>query len=326
MVKVSAVLERVAIVGAGSLGRRHLQGLVKSTRQILIYVVEPLEESRKAVEEFIASEGAASLPSISVHSCVEELSGDLDLVIVATTSSVRLQVIERLTSVCRVRYMVLEKFLFHDSQEYRQAESLIKEHGAIVWVNTPRRSFDIYRQLRDRTRNDRLVHFSADGGDWGLCGNSVHFVDLVQFLSGETELRRLHSRFDDLVLCSKRVGYIELAGELGGEVGSTTFSLRSIRDSVKPVTLTLQYEKSTIFLIEGFGTLWHVDSRGLEKKNFRIPYQSEITGVIADQVLATGTCDLTPYLDSMNAHLPLLNLFAHKAGEVFSSRSVCKVT
>ena len=323
---MSAVLERVAIIGAGQLGRRHLQGLVKSAMEILIHVVDPCEESRKAVEEFIASEGAASLPSISIHSCVEELSGDLGLVFIATSSSVRLQVIERLTSVCRVRYMVLEKFLFSDSQEYTQADSLIKQHGAIAWVNTSRRSFDIYRQLREQMSDDRLVHLSVDGGDWGLCCNAVHFVDLVQFLSGETELRRSYSRFDNIVLPSKRIGYIELTGELGGEVGSTTFNLRSIRDSVKPITLTLHYEKSTIFLIESLGSLWCLNSGGIAKKTFRIPYQSEMTGVIAGQVLTTGTCHLTSYSDSMDAHLPLLDLFAQKAGEVFGSRSIVRVT
>ncbi len=323
---MSGILKHAAIIGAGQLGRRHLQGLVKSKQNLLIYVVEPFLESRKAVEEFVASSDAAMLPQIQIHTSISELSGEMDFVVIATTASERLNAIEQITSVCKIRYMVLEKFLFNDSAEYPRAEELIRQHNISAWVNTPRRSFEVYRQLREQTSNDRLLHFSADGGDWGLCCNSVHFVDLAQYLSDGIELRALKSRFDEGVLPSKREGYVELTGELHGEVGSTSFCLRSIRGSAKPITLTLYYERQTVFIAEGLGTMWHVGLDRVHEKTFRIPYQSEITGLIADQLLATGTCDLALFLNSVAAHVPLLRIFAEQAGHADESHASCRIT
>lgn len=323
---MSATVNQVAIIGAGQLGRRHLQGLVKSSQQLSIHVVDPFEGSRHAVEGFVASMEPSTLPSIQVHSSVETLPVDLDLVIIATTANQRLEAIEKLTSKCNVRYLVLEKFLFNDSEDYARASSLITKYGIGAWVNTPRRFFNIYRQLREQTCDDRLLHFCADGGDWGLCCNSVHFVDLAQFLCGATELREMRSRFDVGVLSSKRDGYVELTGEVSGEVGSASFTLRSIRGSIKPITLTLHYEHQTLLVAEGAGKLWRIGQSQLETNTFRLPYQSEMTGVIADQLFTSGTCDLAPYADSVAAHLPLLRLFAQQAGQVTDSWSKCSIT
>lgn len=319
-------MNKVAIIGAGQLGRRHLQGIVKSTQHLSVHVVDPFEGSRKEVADFIASAEAGSLPPIQVHSSVDALPADLDLVVIATTANQRLAAVEELTSACNVKHMVLEKFLFNDSEEYPRASSLIAKQGISAWVNTPRRFFDIYRQLRAQTCDDRLVQFCVDGGDWGLCCNSVHFVDLAQFLCGATGLRALRTSFDTGVLSSKRDGYVELTGEVSGEIGSTSFTLRSIRGSSKPITLTLHYEHQTVFVAEGIGSLWRISQDLLETMTFRLPYQSEMTGVIADQLLTTGTCDLAPYADSVAAHLPLLRVFAQQAGQVTDSRSKCKIT
>ena len=323
---MSAILKHAAIIGAGQLGRRHLQGLAKSKQNLLIHVVDPFLGSRQAVEEFVASTDTVRLPQIKIHSSISELSGELDFVVIATTASERLNAIEQVTSFCKIRYLVLEKFLFNDSADYPKAEALIRQHNISAWVNTPRRSYEVYRQLQEQTSDDRLLHFSADGGDWGLCCNSVHFVDLVQYLSGGVELSALKSRFDEGVLPSKREGYVDLTGELSGEVGSATFSLRSIRGSAKPITLALYYERQTVFIAESFRTQWHVSLDRVQEKTFRMPYQSEMTGLIADQLLTTGTCELASFLNSVAAHVPLLHIFAKQAGHADESHATCRIT
>jgi predicted dehydrogenase len=319
-------MHRVAIVGAGQLGRRHLQGLLKSTQPLCVHVVDPSEASRRAVEEFTDSLDVRSPAPLHVHGTIDALPAELDVVVIATTANQRLDVMERLTRVCRVRHLVLEKFLFNDSEQYSRAASLIAANAVTAWVNTPRRHFGIYRDLRERTRDDRLLQFIVDGGDWGLCCNSVHFVDLLQFLTGATELRAMSARFDDGVLASKRDGYVELTGEIAGEVGSAGFTIRSVRGSTKAVTVAAHYERETVLVAEGAGILWRVGSGPVETTTFRLPYQSEMTGVIADQLLTSDTCDLTPFAESVAAHVPLLNLFALRAGTVTGTRAHCAIT
>lgn len=323
---MSAAMYQVAIIGAGQLGRRHLEGLVKSVNPISIYVVDPNELSRCAVEEYIASTTAGLIPNIKVYETVAELPSMLDLAIVATTSTQRLKAIEQLLCASKVRHLILEKFLFNDTDHYATAENLILNHGATAWVNTPRRHFNIYQELRKRNRDNKLLQFTVDGGDWGLCCNSVHFVDLAQFLTASTELEIIQTRFDDIVVKSKREGYVELTGEIVGNVGSTTLIVRSISGSTKPILIILHYDHQTILIDESASTLWYIRPGSVEKEVFNLPYQSEMTGTIADQLLMTATCDLTPYAESAAVHRTLLCTFADKAGIVNNSRAQCAIT
>lgn len=323
---MSRILHQVAIIGAGQLGRRHLQGLLKSKQPLSIHIVDPSDPSRRAVEDFLRSPEAGATPPVRVHATIEALPAELSLAVVATTAAQRLDAIGQLLRASRVRDLVLEKFLFNDSRQYAEAELLFGAYGCRTWVNTPRRHFDVYRQLRRQLDSDRLLQFTADGGDWGLCCNAVHFVDLAQFLAGASELRDLRPRFDAGVLPSKREGYVELTGEIEGMVGPTRFLVRSIRGSTKPITLTLHCERQTVFVAEGAGVLSRVGEGPLETEAFRLPYQSEMTGTIADQLLGTGTCDLTPYAESRAAHLPLLYAFAAQAGQLDGEHARCAIT
>ena len=80
---------RVAIVGAGNIGGRHLQALVRSERPLEVYVVDPspgvLRHAAARVDE------AASNEHVSVRYLGElsKLPSTLDVAIVATTSKER---------------------------------------------------------------------------------------------------------------------------------------------------------------------------------------------------------------------------------------------
>ena len=51
-------------------------------------------------------------------------------------------------------------------------------------VDTARRAFPIYQQIRDYFADDPIVHMDVRGGDWGLACNAIHFLDLLSFLAG----------------------------------------------------------------------------------------------------------------------------------------------
>jgi hypothetical protein len=133
-------------------------------------------------------------------------------------------------------------------------------------------------------------------------------------------------RFDDAVIKSKREGYVELTGEIVANLGNATFIARSIQASTKPITITLHYDHQTVLIDESAGTLWRMSSGKLEKEIFKLPYQSEMTGIIFDQLISNSTCDLTPYTESAAAHLTLLRTFAYKAGTVSDTHAECAIT
>ena len=85
--------KKIAIIGAGQLGSRHLQGACKSSIKVDIEVVDPSESAIEiARERFYEVDNRTNVINIKFFESIEQLSDTLDLVIVATTSGVRFQV------------------------------------------------------------------------------------------------------------------------------------------------------------------------------------------------------------------------------------------
>ena len=84
-------MKKTALIGAGQLGSRHLQGLAKSDLEISIEVLEPFEDSRNtAKQRFEEIPTNKNIKSIDFHENISLLSDELDLVIVATNADVSL--------------------------------------------------------------------------------------------------------------------------------------------------------------------------------------------------------------------------------------------
>jgi hypothetical protein len=148
----------------------------------------------------------------------------------------------------------------------------------------------------------------------------------LRLVGSEMCIRDRDTHLDEGGVVSKREGFVELTGELSGYVGSTQFCIRSIRNSIKPITVALHYQHQSVFVVEGSETLIRVGQGGVTTESFKLPYQSEMTGMIADQLFNSNICDLTPYLESVSAHLPLLHSFALRVGKVNGANFQCAIT
>jgi pyrroline-5-carboxylate reductase len=87
----------IAIIGAGELGSRHLQGLKLAKVEMSIYVIDPNANSLKQSQERY-DQVAANLMVIAISflSNLNQLPENLDLVIIATSSIVRANVTKSL--------------------------------------------------------------------------------------------------------------------------------------------------------------------------------------------------------------------------------------
>jgi hypothetical protein len=129
------------------------------------------------------------------------------------------------------------------------------------------------------------------------------------------------------VLQSKRPGFVEFSGCLRGSIGSAGFQLTSIAGSKKRHLISLHASKSnSVFIDEARGELWKHTSNAAELERFSLPYQSQMTGPLAEQILGTGSCPLTPYAESTTLHIPLLKAFGrHLAGSAVNG-DCCPIT
>ena len=128
---------KIAIIGCGQIGSRHLQGLMKLEFPILIDVVDSSEEAIK-LAKYRATEIDSIVNSndIRYFSSITEIEDDIDLCIIATSAKVRLKVLKLLLTLKKVKYLVLEKVLFQSIDEYVIAQELLDfhEYGCYVYV------------------------------------------------------------------------------------------------------------------------------------------------------------------------------------------------
>ncbi|WP_210643494.1 Gfo/Idh/MocA family oxidoreductase [Pseudomonas sp. Tri1] len=313
MSQANQVKSNYLLVGAGQLGTRHLQALVgHAPGPTAIQVVDPFETSlTMARERADAVKNSDGYVELSYLSKFDHILPTIDFSVIATNANCRLDVIKQVLAKSHVRYLLLEKVLFQSTDQLDQAVDLIERVGTATYVNCPRRMFPIYRELREHLKDAKRVVLTVEGDDWGLACNAIHFIDLWAFLTGCADYEVDVSALDSTILDSKREGYKEVTGILSGHAAGHSFCLTSrALDTVdkEPLKVRIETERLVIDILESKGICRIVDlaSHSEQEQSFSIPYQSQLTHLVADSLLQHGHCELTPFKESVALHKPLL--------------------
>ncbi len=296
---------KILIVGCGQLGSRHLQSLALIQRDLDIHIVDPFQESLdKAKLLFKPSEKFRQ--NLSTHTSLDEIKNTrFDVTINASTSQSRLEILKNMKALeILSNFLILEKVLFQNISDYSEALNFIDDSS--TWVNCPRRMYNFYQDLKSSIQGPIQAKFQA--ANWGLCCNSVHYIDLIQYLTGEKPLNINTEKLKKEVFPTKREGYIELYGVVAVEFdGGSTLELTCTEEPTE-WQLEIQGKNFSYVNQEPKGT------SVLNQKHIpiRAPYQSELTAIIVEKLLSTGKCDLATYKESQLAHVLLIrNLLEH---------------
>lgn len=304
----------IALIGAGNLGRRHIEGLLRLPQEKSIWVVDASPTSLEEARRLASPEGNGSPGNrMAFHTSIADLPEKLDYVVIATSSNVRLDVMEQLLGGRTVRYMLLEKVLFQRKADYAAAAALIARKGAKVWVNTARRAMDIHQTIRQHFDGEIINHFDVRGGEWGLGCNGIHFIDFLSFLVRSTNLTVSADGLDRSIIASKRPGFGEFTGTLRGRIDAAEFALSATRGSTAPILITIRSENRTCILDEASGHAFIHDRKSdpvWKEICFTLPFVSSLSTKIAEAILTTGQSDLPDFATSSALHLPVIDALA----------------
>jgi predicted dehydrogenase len=306
----------IAIVGAGGIGSRHAQGLARLDTACRVHIVDPSSESRSMTRDRWADIAGGTEALIESES-VEELAGmSLDLAIVATTARHRLNATETLLGSCHVDSLLLEKVLFQRDGAYDTMRDLLCENDTTAWVNCPRRLYDIYQAIASEIE-DGPVDLDVTGTGWGLGCNGIHFVDLFTWFTGASEITWNRSGLNGEIAESDREGFVEFHGRLAGhdQVGNT-ISLRNFNRGGRTLSVRISTPADTWHVHEFVEHRVHEhlgrDGPRVDTEPVSIPYQSELTGTVAEDILTRNECPLPMYDLAASEHRPFLRaLRAH---------------
>lgn len=303
---------KVAIIGAGQLGSRHLQGLKGAASPLAITVMDSSQESLKISNERFDAIPAVGDKTINYATTIQELPTDLDLVIVATGSKPRASIVKALLDHSSVRYLVLEKVLFPVLDEYQEITKQINAKQVRCWVNCPRRMFGMYKHIKEMIDTSKPIYMTYANENWGLCCNAIHMIDIFLYLNGETTYTVETNWLNDNIEHSKRGGYIEMTG---------TLKVRTPKGNELTLISEDNFTGEKNYLIENGENMFTVsegDGFWLHDKNYEyaMPYQSQLTGLLADELLKTGGCSLSPFDLSVAYHKPFIKAMLQKYNEL----------
>lgn len=323
----------IAIIGVGQIGSRHLQALALLSCPVSIYLVDPSEASlATAVERFGQVKGLVKPENVHTLLDIEQLPGSIDIAIIASSAQIRRALVDTLLSAKQVRYLILEKFLFQKPEDFDHIGDLIAGKNIPTWVNCPRRVVAFYKKLKQDIGPSQRVAFSVAGSQIGIGCNGIHYLDLMSFLTGELNFTLSPDGLDAGIKESKRPGFIEFTGSLQGfSANGSSFHLTSFAGGSTPTLLTIASEVFTCVIREGEGKAWfseHKNNWQWEERACSIPFQSQITHLLVEEILQTGTSQLTTYEDSKLLHLSILKALTAHAQSLpsISGDQLCPIT
>lgn len=325
---------RVLLIGAGGIGSRHLQALARSRLNLSIEILEPIVSARdEAVRRFRQIPHDAGTKEVRLIDGLGSSAflGNADVAIVATGAAVRCSVIQNLLDRIKVRFLILEKVLFQRLPDIDAVGTLLEEKRCRAWVNHARRLFSYSQSLRKLFAGDVLA-MSAQGGNWGLGCNGIHLFDLLAYLSGASSPDGWNiGSLDRAVYESRRSGYKEFGGRVGFRLqGGHEVTMKDDKASEAPLVIDIigRHARATIMERAALMLVSHRENEWkMEQIKIHIPFQSELTHKVVEEILTQGACGLTEYGESARLHKAYLSAFLEHMQKVTGvNHDVCPIT
>jgi len=338
--------ETIVLVGAGNIGLRHLESLTKVRVPLSVHVFDTDPEATKWAQEKMAGMKTSPFFSVCFANSLEALPEDverIDLAIIATTSMPRRMIAEQVWALKPVRAMLLEKVVFPRVEDYDAVSKLAKRHSTRLFVNVCQRHAWM-EALREEAKTP--VNLTVEGPNWGLCCNSIHFLDMFCFLNNEYNngLEVSTERLQPGYCSAKREGYVETTGTLDCSL------LRAIDSSTKLATASLQLtctkdaSKKLGYVVRGscaefsFVCDLHGDAVQITRSSgekiqtipFKHPYLSESNHLVVESILSSRPGATVPRYEQVStASKKLISafiVFLKAAGNNMAAQNICPIT
>lgn len=293
----------VRLTGLGNIGFRHLQGLKPLADRIRLTAHDLSPEAiERARAEWMGCKGAAG-----DFDPADDPADPVDLSILTTSAFGREELM--LAELGRgARRILLEKVVFTLPEAFGRAQAALSAAGAVAFVNTARRLWPLHQGLAAMARETGgPVDLAISGRNLGFACNGVHFIDLLQMLSGEAEVTSREFE-TSAPWPSKRGGYYEVWGRaLFGTPNGSKLRLEVMPGGPESHEMTVTINGRPLVIHESAGRV--LDEAAIQVAAFGpAPFQSALGEAYAVPLLAGQAPRLPSLAESAEAHMALFSV------------------
>lgn len=306
--------KNLAIVGAGNIGFRHFQGALSSKFDFVIYVVDPLINKMK--NNFFNQLELASKKKVIFLDDIISLPPKIDILICATTSNVRFNLMMELLDRVKINVIILEKIVFQQIEHFKIFEEKIEHLDTQVFINCPQRYYEFYKNVKYLV-GDKSIDMASYGNNWNLASNAIHVIDLFCFLTDDYQVNINCKNFLDDVIRSKRRGFFDIKGSLEFSNSRGRLILEDLNKYDYMQKFYINTSQINICIDEINN---EIVSNYEEKKflDYTFPYQSNLTGQYIDEIFNSNNINLVSFKLCSQYHIPMLEAFNEHFSKIFN--------
>ena len=298
-------MRSIIIIGVGQIGSRHLQALKAVKKPLNIIVVDSSNESLKVAK--IRYDAMDTRGGKHVLNYTDAIPRDqnFEIAIIATSSKPRAAITEKLLKTNKVRYLILEKILFQKKDDYSKISKLINAKKIKAWVNCPMRVMPFYASLKKEFDGKKITYILY-GNQSGMATDLIHHVDFISFMTDSTSLDIDTRLLDKKLKTSKRSGYLETMGSLSVFFkNSSQLLVRCDNNGQSPKIIEIfdEEKRYTIFENKNMATVSKAPDWKIGKLKLNLPYQSQLTTTVVENLFNNGKSNLPTYGESAALHL-----------------------
>lgn len=317
----------VLLVGLGGIGFRHFQAILNCKSDIELYAVDVEDRAIDRAREYVVSIHYSK--SVSFLKNTDNLKDRIfEVVIIATSSKVRKSIFYNIAKRNIIKYLIFEKVLFTQIDDYYEVKELLQEKEILAYVNCTGRENRDYQKLKEKIEDYKKIHFYYRGSNWGLACNAIHKIDLFSYLTNASSEKLIldGNLLENKIYESKRNGYIEFFGSFSGKIGDNVSFVIECDHGNNEVAVDIYTEDIFYSVREGKEML--ISENGLIRTEyFEVEYISQTTTEIVDNLINKRKILLPSYEDSMNIHIPFIKMLLKKMDDITGIKNrYCNIT
>jgi len=303
----------ILLIGCGNIGLRHLQSILTMQNNKTISIVDPSKSSLQKAAD-LNSDSVNTINKINLYTSINEINNmhEVDIALIATSASVRANIIKELFCKTTPKHLILEKLLFTRTDDLKFFYDFFKSFKTKVWVNQWLDS-EISHISKLLPKNKKF-NLEISGKQWGLCCNSVHFIEWFHSLTSRQSIEVKEHQFSKIIE-AKRPGFYEILGSITLESNSgNSLRLLSLEgfDPKESINIKISWMNSQISCVwTDDNLIGYLKNDNELKKPIKekIKYQSQRTHQVIYDLISKNYCSLPNYELSYKHHLLFYPLF-----------------